>query len=101
MMDSKLLEHGYGIKGVDITNVDQVDGVLTIHIETKGKLLKCSECGSRNVIKRGNTIREFKDVPIGLKPVRLVAKVNRLECKSCKAIKQESLSYAEKKKLHK
>ena len=99
-MDSKILAQGYGITGVDISNVETIDGVIRIHIETKKGMLKCSECGSRNVIKRGNSIREFKDVPIGLRPVRLVAKVNRLECKNCGALKQEKLSYAEKKRVH-
>ncbi len=99
-MDSKILEQGYGIKGVDISNVETINGVIAIFIETKKGMLKCSACGSRNVIKRGNSIREFKDVPIGLRPVRLVAKVNRLECKNCGTVKQEKLSYAEKKRIH-
>lgn len=99
-MDSKILEQGYGIKGVDIVSVETIEGII-IEIETKASLLKCSECGSRNVIKRGNTVRYFKDVPIGLRPVRLKSKVNRLECKNCGAIKQEKLSYAEKKRIYK
>ncbi|MBK7438920.1 MAG: transposase family protein [Saprospiraceae bacterium] len=52
------------------------------------------------MIKRGYTIREFRDVPIGLRAVRLIAKVYRLECKNCLKLRQEKLSFAEKKKLH-
>jgi len=99
-MDSEILKAGFGINGVDITQVENEDGVLKIHIETKRSLLKCGTCGSRQVIKRGNTIRHFKDVPIGLMPVVLVATVNRLECKSCGALGQEKLKYAEKKKIY-
>ena len=34
-MDSKILELGYGIKGVDITKVEEDNGYIGIHIETK------------------------------------------------------------------
>ena len=99
-MDSKILELGYGIKGVEITKIEEESGYIGIHIETKKSNLKCGECGSRNEIKRGYSIREFKDVPIGLRAVRLKAKVYRLECKNCLKLRQEKLSFAEKKKLY-
>lgn len=99
-MDSKILEIAYGIKGVDITQIEDRNGYIGIHIETKRGNMKCSECGSRNIIKRGYSIREFKDVPIGLRAVRLIAKVYRLECKNCQKLRQEKLSFADKKKLY-
>ena len=99
-MDSKILELGYGIKGAEVTQIEEDNGYIGIHIETKPGNLKCSECGSRNVIKRGYSIREFKDVPIGLRAVRLIVKVYRLECKSCQKLRQEKLTFAEKKKLY-
>ncbi len=62
-MDSKILELGYGIKWVDITKIEEENGYIGIHIETKKGNLKCAECGSRKVIKRGYSIRDFKDMP--------------------------------------
>jgi transposase len=97
-MDTKFLKIAYGLKGLEITNVEEVNGVIQIGIETKKGQYKCSECGSRNVIKKGSVDRYFKEVPVGLRAVVLKAKVQRLECKACGLIRQEELKIADKKK---
>jgi len=97
-MDTKFLEIAYGLKGLQINNVEEKEGVIQIEIETKKGNYKCSECGSRDVIKRGTVDRYFKEVPVGLRPVVLKAKVQRLECKSCGLVRQEELKIADKKK---
>ena len=88
-MDSSLLYHGFGIKGQEIVKSEYKVGNIIVHIQTKEKDLRCSNCKSKNVIKKGYTERLFRTVPIGLKPVFLKAKVQRLECKECGAIKRE------------
>lgn len=97
-MDSSLLYHGFGIKGQEVLKSEYVGGAIIVHIQTKESLLRCSECGSKDVIKKGTIDRKFRTSPIGLKPVYLNAKVQRLECKQCGAIRQEKLAYAEQKK---
>lgn len=97
-MDSSLLYHGFGIKGQEILKSEYKKGNIIVHIRTKDKYLKCSQCGKKEVIKKGFTERLFRTAPIGLKPVYLQAKVQRLECKVCGAIRQEKLTYAEEKK---
>jgi transposase len=97
-MDSSLLYHGFGIKGQEILKSEYTGGKIIVHIQTKEHLLRCGECGSKNVIKKGITERLFRTAPIGLKPVYLLAKVQRLECKQCGNIRQEKLLYAEQKK---
>ena len=97
-MDSSLLYHGFGIKGQEILKSEYKGGAIIVHIHTKEHLLRCGECGSKNVIKRGVIERLFRTAPIGLKPVYLKAKVQRLECKECGNIRQEKLLYAEQKK---
>lgn len=97
-MDSSLLYHGFGIKGQEILKSEYKGGRIIVHIQTKGKNLRCSNCKSKNVIKKGYTERIFRTAPIGLKPVYINAKVQRLQCKECGVIRQESLSYAEEKK---
>lgn len=96
-MDSSLLYHGFGIKGQEILKSEYKGGAIYVHIRTKDHLLRCSECGSKAVIKKGYTERLFRTAPIGLKPVFLIAKVQRVECKECKNIRQEKLSYADQK----
>ncbi len=104
-MDSSLLyqrearrKHGFGIKGQEILKSEYKGGSITVHIRTKEKYLKCSGCGNKEVIKKGYTERLFRTAPIGLTPVYLLAKVQRLECKACGVIRQERLRYAEQKK---
>jgi transposase len=97
-MDSSLLYHGFGVKGQDVLKSEYKGGSIIVHIQTKEHLLRCGECGSMNVIKKGVTERLFRTAPIGLKPVYLLAKVQRLECKECGSIRQEKLPYAEQKK---
>lgn len=97
-MDSSLLYHGFGIKGQEVLKSEYQGGKIVVHIQTKEKNLRCSNCKSKNVIKKGYTERLFRTAPIGLKPVYLKARVQRLECKECGVIRQERLSYAEEKK---
>ena len=97
-MDSSLLYHGFGIRGQEIMKSEYKGGSIIVHIQTKEKDLRCSKCKSKNVIKKGYSERLFRTSPIGLKPVYLRAKVQRLECKNCGTIRQERLAYAEEKK---
>jgi transposase len=48
---------------------------------------------------KGKQSRKFKTLSIGLKPVFLIADVQRLQCKDCGCIKQEKLSYVDEKKV--
>lgn len=97
-MDTSLLYHGFGIKGQEVLRSEYTGGNIIVHIQTKEKFLKCSECRSQNVIKKGSIQRMFRTAPIGLKPVFLLATIHRLECKDCGCIRQERLVYAEQKK---
>lgn len=73
-------------------------GSVIFHIQTKEDKLQCSNCSSFNVIKKGSVTQMFRTVPIGLKPVYLKARIQRLECKDCGVIRQERIRYAEGKK---
>lgn len=97
-MDNSLLYHGFGIKGQEVLKSEYKGGAIYVHIRTKENCLRCGACGSKAVIKKGFTERVFRTAPIGLKPVYLKAKVQRLECKECGTIRQEKLTYAEQKK---
>ena len=98
-MDSSLLYHGFGIKGQEVLRSEYTEGAIIVHIQTKEKNLRCSGCNSTQVIKKGVTRRLFRTAPIGLKPVYLLAHVQRLACKDCGIIRQERLRYAEQKKV--
>ena len=94
-----LLYHAFGLKDQDYLKTEYKEGQIIFHIRTKENKLRCSSCGSKNVIRKGKVLRQFKTLNIGLKPVILEAEIHRLECKECGLIRQENLPYADEKKL--
>ena len=98
-MSTSLLYHGFGLTDQEYLKTEYSGSTVIFHIQTNGKRLRCSQCGSKKIIKRGSVQRDFRGVPIGLKPVVFRAKVQRLECKGCGAVQQEELKYADKKKV--
>ena len=97
-MSNSLLSHAFGLVTQEYLKTENKEGKVIFHIQTKEDKLQCSNCGSFNVIKKGTITRMFRTVPIGLKPVYLKAKIQRLECKDCGIIRQERIRYAEEKK---
>jgi transposase len=98
MSSTSFLYHALGLRDQEYIKTEYIGGEVYFHIRTKESKLKCSKCESKEVIKRGSTDRIFRTLPIGFKPLYLVAKVQRLECKSCGLVRQERLTYAEEKK---
>jgi transposase len=97
-MSNSLLSHGFGLVTQEYLKTEYKEGGIIFHIQTKENKLQCSNCGSFKVIKKGSITRMFRTVPIGLKPVYLKARIQRLECKDCGMIRQERIRYAEEKK---
>ena len=97
-MSTSLLHHAFGLKDQEYLKTEYKEGTVIFHIKTKDSKLRCSSCGSRNIIKKGTVDRMFRTLPIGLRPVYLLAKVQRLQCNYCGLIRQERLTYADEKK---
>ncbi len=98
-MSTSLLYHGFGLRDQEYLKTEYTGGTVIFHIKTKGEMLCCSQCGSKKIIKRGFVQRDFRGVPIGLKPVVFRAKVQRLKCMDCGSLNQEEIKYADKKKV--
>ena len=98
-MSSSLLYHAFGLRDQEYLKTEYKSGCIIFHIQTKSNALKCSCCGSKDVVRRGVIEREFRGRPIGLKPVVFHAYLQRLFCNSCDLVRQESVSYADKKKV--
>ena len=96
-MHKNFMSHAFGLRDVDYCKTDYPNGEIRIHVKTKKAKLLCSSCNSKNVVKKGIKERIFRTIPIGLKPVHIVAQVQRLECKDCGLTRQENLSWADKK----
>jgi len=97
-MSTSLLYHGFGVRDQDYLKTEYRSGTVVFHIKTKDSKLKCSDCGSSYVRKKGVVPREFRTYSIGMKPVYLHIDVQRLECLDCGLIRQETLNFADEKK---
>jgi len=95
-----LLRILFGMKDQLIVDAVHDKKGIVVRVRTKDAYLKCSNCGSKRVSKKGSTRRTFLTTPIGCDSVRLVAQIQRLKCKDCGTIRQERLSYAEPKKSY-
>jgi transposase len=97
-MSTSLLSHAFGLTDQQYLKTEYREGSVIFHIRTKDSKLRCSNCGSRSILKKGTIKRAFRTLPIGLRPVYLIAHVQRLQCNDCGLIRQERLTYAEEKK---
>lgn len=98
MSSTSFLYHAYGLKGIEYVKTEYKKGCVYFTVQTKESQLKCSNCESLNVIKRGVIEREFRALPIGMKAVIIIGRIQRLECKDCNTIRQEKITYADQKK---
>lgn len=99
-MSTSLLYHGFGIRGYIYQKTEYVDGAIQFTIHQPSDRLRCSECGSRQVIRRGSRQRRFRGLPIGGRPVWIVLPVPRLECKQCGAVRQAKVEFAPDQRGH-
>lgn len=93
-MSTSLMYHAFGVRGYIHTRTEYVGGEVHFTVEQPRSGSRCSGCGSRRVIRRGGRLRRFRGLPIGTRPVWIVLKVARLECKQCAAVRQASVSFA-------
>lgn len=98
-MSTSLLYHGFGLTTQEYLKTEYKEGQIFFYTRTKPSKLKCSQCGSKDYVKRGYKVRDFRTIPVGLRPVIIRAQVQRLECKACGAIRQEKLAFADEKKV--
>lgn len=85
-MSELVLTKLFGIEGgYTVTQTEQTDACLRLHLEVTDDTLVCPACGSRAVHRRGRRHRELQTVPIGLQPVYLVAEVPACHCQDCQA----------------
>lgn len=98
-MSTSLLYHAFGLRGYRYVSTSYVEGHVVFRIEPRLEKLRCSECGSPEVIRRGSVSRRFRCVPIGGKGVWLELEVPRLGC-ACGAVRQIELGFAEPQRRH-
>ena len=99
-METSFMYHCLGIREQECTRTRYEGGKTILEIRTREDKLYCPKCKSRHVIKSGSTIRQFKCVPIGVRPIILEMTVQRLECKDCGAVQQERIHFVRGKERY-
>ena len=99
-MSTSLLYHGFGIRGYEYIRTTYESGKVRFWLEEDRSRLRCAVCGSRSVLGRGKTLREFKCVPIGSRQVSVMFPVRRLKCRDCGSIRQVKIQFAHRMRRH-
>ena len=94
-MSTSILYHGWGMVGYDYLSTRYEMGAMIFCVEPKEDIIRCPLCGREDVNRRGFKTRLFKTVPIGLKPVFIETKVQRVFCESCATVRQANLRFAD------
>jgi transposase len=97
-MSTSLLYHGFGIIGYKYERVRYEGGKIIYQISQNYFGLRCPNCNSKNIKRRGTRPRRFRALPIGSKPVFIDLAVQRIECLCCSVIRQVKIKFAEKRR---
>jgi len=97
-MSTSLICRAYGGVGYNYLRTDYREGPVRFHIEKNARKQRCAACGSADVIRKGQDMRDIRTVPIGNRPVFLVLHLHRLFCKACGALLMEPILLADPKK---
>ena len=79
-----MLYHAFGVReGYDYVETLYQDGCIRFVLAVRPDWIKCPDCGSKDIARKGRRFRELQTVPIGLKPVFLVTEIPKCQCAAC------------------
>jgi len=99
-MSTSLLYHGFGVRGYGYVKTDYLEGGIVFHMRQPRETCRCVSCGSSDVKLRGHVQRRFRGLPIGGKRVTLVLPIPRVECQSCRVVRQVPVNFAEPRRSY-
>ena len=94
-MSTGLLYHAFGVGGYHHVRTEYLGGEVLFTIGQAPEKWRCSACGCREVVGRGQHERQFKTLPIGRRPVKLVLAVPRVGCQRCGLVRQVKIGFAD------
>lgn len=94
-MSTSLLYHAFGVRGYVYEATEYQGGRILFRVRHNPKRLRCPECKSCKLIRRGCVNREFRSLPIGGKPVVIRLGVQRVLCLRCGALRQVRVGFAD------
>lgn len=99
-MSTSFLYHAFGLHGYDYVRQSFVRGSVVFTVRPKPKLVRCPDCKSFDVIKRGCFERLLRTIPIACKPIWLKVETPRVECRACGCVRRINLGIAEQRRGH-
>jgi transposase len=99
-MSTSLLYHAFGIRGYQYTRTDYHGGQVIFTIRQAPNTCRCSNCGSRDLKHRGCVERRFRTVPIGGKATIVTLPIPRVECPTCRVVRQVEVSFADPRRTY-
>jgi transposase len=99
-MSTSLLYHAFGIRGYKYSRTQYDNRTVIFTIFQEPETYRCSSCGSRHVISRGQAVRRFLSLPIGSRGTSVVLPIPRLECQACGLVRQVDVAFAEPRRSY-
>ena len=93
-MSQGLLYRALGVRGYRWAGESFTKQEWRIRMAPEPESLRCSQCGSRDVIRRGQEPREFRTLPLGSWATILQVNVQRVECRTCGCLRQVNVNFA-------
>jgi len=90
----------FRFQGYRVTKTETSERMLLLHVEPQPHRVCCPLCHSREVIRRGEQVRWFRNVPVGSDCSWLIATLPRVECRACGIVRQISLGLAESRRTY-
>ena len=99
-MSTSLLYHAFGVRDYRHVKAEYVGGGVVFTVERKTDTCRCTVCGSQNVWRQGSVTRPFRALPIGCRPVTLMAEIPRLLCHDCGKTRQAAIGFADPRRTY-
>ena len=88
----------FRVYGYRVTKCEPDEHCLRLHIEPQAHKVCCSQCGNREVIRRGEHVRLLRNLPVGGIVSLLLITIPRVECRACGVVRQIRLGLAEERR---
>jgi transposase len=99
-MSTSLLYHGFKIIGYRFLRAVYKDGSIFLGIDQDRFKLRCPQCNSRQIIRKGSIDRRFRNLPIGRKATFIDFAVPRVKCLKCNIIQQVKIGFADSRRTY-
>jgi transposase len=93
-MSQGLLYRALGVRGYRWEGESFTRHAWYIRMAHEPQSLRCSQCGSRDVIRRGHEPREFRTLALGSRATLLQLNVQRVACRTCGCLRQVKVHFA-------